>query len=168
MRLLLVILLLTTTITTASAQPEPEPRSEDMALGLSLGITALSWGALIAGSESPGAASVGLAGVVLGPTTGHWYSGRIATWGLGLRVVGAAAAIVGLVEALEHSDCHDSSEPAGVILIPIGLLAFAGGTVSDIFTARGAAREYNERQRTVSIVPMVNAGTAGLGVVGQF
>ncbi|HEY5938942.1 MAG TPA: hypothetical protein VIU61_30020 [Kofleriaceae bacterium] len=170
MRLFLVILLLTTTITTASANPEPaEVKSEDVALGLSLGITTLSWGALFAATKSPAAGTVGLVGIMLGPTTGHWYSGRIVTWGLGLRVVGAVAATVGLVQALGHGDCHDAcgSEPAGVILLPIGILAFAGGTLGDILTARGAAREYNEERR-ISIVPTVYAGTAGLGLAGRF
>ena len=168
---MLVLLLLTTTFTTASADPEPpELKSEDVALGLSLGITTLSWGALFAGTKSPAASTIGLVGIMVGPTTGHWYSGRIVTWGLGLRVVGAVAATVGLIQALEHGDCHDAcgSEPAGVILIPIGLLAFAGGTISDILTARGAAREYNERHQSVAIVPMVYGGTAGLGLVGRF
>ena len=168
MRLALVILLLATK--TAIANPVPEQKSEDTALGLSLGITTLSWGALLAGSRSLDVLGIGAAGALLGPTTGHWYSGRIFTWGLGLRVLGVAAAAVGLVAAIEHDACHDGCDgtPAEVILLPIGLIVFAGGTISDIWTARGAARAYNEQQLGVSIVPLVQPGTAGVGLVGSF
>jgi hypothetical protein len=167
MRLALVILLLATT--TASANPE-EPKSQDAALALSLGITTLSWGVIAYDTRSPEIIGAAFVGTLVGPTTGHWYSGRIVTWGLGLRVLGTVAATAGLFEALAHDDCHDAcgGTPDGVILLPIGLLAYGIGTISDIVTARAAARDYNERHRNMSIVPLVQPGSAGVGVGGRF
>jgi hypothetical protein len=77
---------------------------------------------------------------------------------------------VGLIEAIEHSGCNDACRGTSqeVALLPIGLVAFAAGTIYDIWTARGAAREYNERHHDMSIVPLVQPGTAGVGVGGRF
>src|SRR5262245_14235776 len=83
----------------ATAPPPPAragaPLSEGVALSLSLGGTLASWGLLIGAvyldDRAPSAArlggAIGAVGVVIAPSVGHGYAGKLFTRGMKLRLV---------------------------------------------------------------------------------
>ncbi len=178
--------------TTASAQPgmtDPEPipapasheeLSENTALALSVGGTIASWTMVLAASgmeqQGDGANAIGIIGgfgVWFAPSFGHWYAHSYATRGLGLRGLGGAAALAGLVVAFSEcplfsteEECHESKVAPVLVIAGIGL--FVGGTIDDIATAPRAARRYNHRFDNVSIVPVVKHDSGGVAVMGRF
>ena len=168
--------------------PAPEPRpagsggpsSERTALALSIGGTLGSWGLLIASSgmvdDRASAAialgSVGALGAVLGPSFGHWYAGKVATRGLGLRVGGIGSALLGLF--LLVTDCpldHEETlcdSKIGLVTLIGGAGLFLGGTIDDIVTAPRRVRRRNQRLAGVALAPMVTPRSAGLALGGWF
>jgi hypothetical protein len=139
-------LVLSALATVAAAQPalaplegpaEPTPaapsdldyRDPGVATALSIGGTLVPIALVVAGSEmdsksntgsSAGITMVeaGLAGMVLGPSLGHWYAHDYLTPGLGMRAGGGALIVYGLVEALscgfdESTGCSGNVATAG-------------------------------------------------------
>ena len=157
---------------TAHAQPvQHDEVSEDTALGLALGGTVASWGAVIVGGKmgNDGLATAGAIGTLIAPSFGHWYSHQIFTRGLGLRALGVGVAIVAFGMAWDASFTgeDDDEDTAGVLLL-VGAGMYVAGTVDDIATAGAAARKYNARFRDVTVVPTANANGGGLSLVGRF
>ena len=155
--------------------PHPEEKSEGTALALSLGTTAAAWGLVALGSESKkweDIASYGALTTIFTPSIGHWYAGKFFTRGMGVRLGGAASALMGVGVAL--SECPilgsdpDCESTAGGVLIGLGAVLFAVGTIDDIVTAPGRVREYNRRLHDVAVVPAVHDGGAGLALAGRF
>lgn len=154
--------------------PVAAPYDPTVALALSLGATAVGYGVLYAGVDrrSDGLTAVGLAGIGLGPSIGHWYSGHVLTRGLGFRVVGAATAAAGALVMVsscpifETEKTHCGAETLAVILGLSGAGLFVAGTLDDIFTAPGEARRRN--QRRLAVAPVVTPDRAGLAVMGTF
>lgn len=70
---------------------------------------------------------------------GHWYAGRVLTWGMAFRLAGA-----GYVVAVA-SGSGDEFPPLSAFTP--GLLLMATGAIIDIATAGGAARDRNARLR---------------------
>ncbi len=161
-----------------SARDEPDPKNPTAALALSLGVTAAGYATVYIMNDrdagSPGLGYLSAAAITLGPTVGHWYAGETFTRGLGFRVGGAATVVTGMVVLLRScpifgDHCDDS--PGGAALLAVGAVAFAYGTMDDIFTAPSAARRYNQRaraRRSLSVAPRITDKDAGLVVAGTF
>jgi hypothetical protein len=106
---------------------------------------------------------VGIAGMLLGPSAGHWYLGEGVTTGLALRLTGAAV-IGGLVLGDPHAN-H-----VGVLIVGgiAGVGLWETGTIWDLVTLPRSVRRYNKRQIEMQLAPMVAPGTTGLSVAGRF
>ncbi|MBA2542091.1 MAG: hypothetical protein H0V17_20795 [Deltaproteobacteria bacterium] len=140
-----------------------------MALGLSFGGTAASWGALLAGGYSAnyGLLFVGSVGALLGPSIGNWYAHEGFTRGLGIRLVGLGVAALGVLVALDSGFEGGEDRKVDVILV-ISAGLFVAGTIDDIATAPFAARKYNARFENVTVVPTANEHGGGVSLIGRF
>jgi hypothetical protein len=170
------------------AVPTGSRKNPSTALALSLGVTAGSLGLLIAGGSLKNDA--GLAAVVtpatigflVGPSLGHWYSGRVVNRGMGLRALGAVVGAVGIGMAVGCVDSGLLDEAAGErhsdsCALP-GIIAVGGsalylvGTLYEIADAPRAAHEYNRRHgwevQVVPTVPTAGGGPVGVAVSGRF
>lgn len=167
---------------TAAEAPRPPPRAPvydeldpETAFAASLGFTAAGYltavlASKVDDSDTSGAlAFAATVGITLGPTTGHWYSGDIATRGLALRALGMTLGIIG-IENLDGSEGDSGADGEAVLLT--GLALFAIGTIDDIATAPGKARQKTERNRAralrLTVAPRVTAQGAGLVLGGRF
>jgi len=170
-----------------AAAPSPEPRpartgerlSEEMALALSVAGTVGSWGLLLGAGyiaqDSEEAAELlattGALGVMFGPGFGHWYAGKFATRGLGLRAAGLASAVLGVGVALAECPLFSEEEcdpSVGTTLLIVGAGLFIGGTIDDIVTAPSRARRRNQRFESVGIAPVLTSRSAGFALGGRF
>jgi hypothetical protein len=169
----------------APSQAEPSPaqplpsgaRSEGVALGLSIGGTAVSWTMIgvAAALAHPGnrttatVAGAGVLGTVLAPSFGHWYAGKFATRGLGLRLAGAGLATLGFIGVIVA--CEDECTPTLQEALLIGGVGLAiAGTIDDIVTVPRDVQRHNQRLYDTSIVPVVHHDTrsVGLAITGRF
>jgi hypothetical protein len=173
---------------TAPLAPLPGPpravdTSDDFnpttAFALSLGATVAGYVSLAAAdnagdSAGPALAIVGVGAVALGPSFGHFYQGDIWTRGLGVRLAGSAAMIVGLstIDWVCFENCDHSDDSFGEMMMIGGLAAFAIGSADDIISAPFAARHRNalrhQRLLNLTVVPRVSGKDAGLVVAGRF
>lgn len=145
---------------------EGTPRSEAVALGLSLGGTAMSWLLMVAGARSDGDLSAaGLLGSFLAPSFGHWYRGAVLTRGMGVRALGMVASAVGILNVVRCEGCDRNTT---LLLLYGGLALYVGGTIDDIVMAPLRVRWDNRRLRPVQLAPMVAPHTAGLSLGGRF
>ena len=189
MKLASLVMIVTATLTarTAHAQPESntfEPKSSGVALGLSLGMTAAGIGMSAAGlamKDGPFATSLttaGFAGVMLGPSAGHFYAREYGTPGLYIRWASLAVAgagllmmVVGTTESVVgHGD--DDKVGLGNALAIGGLVGVGVGATWDIVTAPSAAKRYNQERAALVFTPVVlpaaDGPAAGAGIVGRF
>jgi hypothetical protein len=165
----------------APAQPS-EPLSENVALGLSLGGTVASYGLLFgAGIEGYSATAelLGLGGVLLAPSFGHWYAGKFFTRGLALRAAGLGTLVLGAIASLDacplsfshdtaDDPCEDSSLGTGLLIAGLGI--FAWGTLDDIVTAPRRVRAKNaaSREAQLTVMPTLRHDGGGFAVAGRF
>jgi hypothetical protein len=86
-----------------------------------------------------------IAGILVGPSVGHFYAENIsqALTGMGLRLGGGALGVLGGAAVLDAALGGDSSGEGGAALILAGGLTILISGGYDIFTADDAAREYN-------------------------
>jgi hypothetical protein len=105
---------------------------------------------------------VGIAGMVLGPSAGHWYAGEGVTTGLALRLTGAAV-IGGLVVGDPHAN-HVGMLIVGGIT---GVGLWEAGVIWDLATLPRSVRRYN-KQHQVQLAPMAITSGSGLSVAGTF
>lgn len=98
--------------------------------------------------------------LLVGPSLGHWYAGRIVTGGLLVRAAGAGIAALGLASLA--SEDGEAGPGGGLFYLGAGLV-LAGG----IYDAATAGRAVDDRNR-VSVVPLVHPASAGLGIAGTF
>jgi hypothetical protein len=196
MRLAVALTTLVLATSSAMAQPamtSPGPAAShgeevdpSVALALSLGGTVASYGLIGAaiGARSGTLGNIGLVGVLVAPSFGHFYVGKYATRGMLLRGLGIVTFIVGALADSEGcslfysghgdpepEDCgEDFRTPKGTAIMIAGMAMFAGGTIDDIVTAPGRARRHNERIRAlaVSVTPIVRQDGGGLALVGRF
>lgn len=160
----------------AVAHAESPTKDPETAQTASLGATAvpLALGALAAWKGSEAGWVLMGAGLMIGPSAGHWYAGTTISTGLGIRLAGTALAGALLLPAAECAIIGDESGQSscglkqGAFLVGVG--AVIVGAVHDLATAGDAARRHNAR--TIQIAPTVVAGarstTAGLGLSGAF
>jgi hypothetical protein len=169
-----------------SAHAEPERKSPNVATGLAYAGTfaapALSLVTLTLDMDSPSQRRVGytLIGaeavlMVIGPSAGHWYSGRFTSPGLAIRAGSAAvlgAGFVGLVHCVSPDvDCgrRDAASYATIGLLGIGTAGMILGSLLDTMDASHAARRWNrEHGLDAVIAPTVMPSGAGLALAGQF
>lgn len=116
--------------------------------------------------------TAGAISILSTPSMGHWYSGKIVTTGLIIRVAGALATAVG-VASVAGSDDGCSGCGIGLLLGYGGLATIATGVVYDIATAHKAARSYNDSQAPrMSLVPTMakhdGVTQTGLAAIGTF
>ena len=118
----------------------------------------------------------GITGLVL-PAMGHWYTGRIGTYGMLLRLGGLTSALIGL-SYLDDADrcsrgeqvsdgCAPSDRTTGRVAIALGLATWASSWVYDLASARREVRRYN-RRTTVQIMPILAPTTSGVALSGAF
>ncbi len=172
MRNVLVVLVLL--LGTASAETIADPDvadNEDVAMALAIGTTAGSLGVVYAAARSsvPQLAAIGVIGLVVGPSAGHFYAGE---WGhalamSGLRTAGAIVLTVGVIGAMStRDDAPPPNHSRAWDMIVVGGATYLVATVWDIVDSRGAARRANAR---LTIAPTYGATTgAGLVVAGRF
>jgi hypothetical protein len=159
---------------TQDAAPVAEPTAEPANAKSSTTATLLA----IAGTIGPllfvgkalddnleGAALLGAIGMVFLPSAGHWYAGKVATPGLGMRVGGGAAALLAL-SILIKSDGTESLET----VFWLGAGTFVAGTIYDIATAGNAARDWNTEHASLrpTVVRTPIGGGTGVGLIARF
>jgi hypothetical protein len=154
----------------ATSRAQLDTVDENVAVGLSLGGTVLSWGLLIAGGSlgNETMSTVGAIGTMFAPSLGHWYSHSVLTRGLGIRALALGIGAVGFAMAIDDffdEDRDDEGTASALLLIAAGM--YIAGTVDDIANAGAAARRYNARLE-VSVVPQVSTRGGGLALVGRF
>ena len=150
-------------------EPRPQPgppvaddgddKSPGLALSLSLLGTAASYATLIAAAdtESDGLTLLGLGGIVIAPSLGHFYAGEVGrgvTHSL-IRVGAGGLIVVGAVVAFDdcwgdEGDCG-SSGPAIMIA---GLVLGGASTLYSIIDSPAAASRHNQaRRRRFALTP---------------
>jgi hypothetical protein len=105
---------------------------------------------------------VGVAGMLLGPSAGHWYVGEGVTTGLALRLTAAAG-----VGALAIGDPHMSHLGVWILggITCVGV--YEAGVIWDLATLPRSVRRYN-KQHQLQLAPMATSGGTGLSVAGTF
>lgn len=176
---------------TAAAQPSLTPAaapraeaapaarySETTALALSVGGTVASYALALATPElaksDGGRAALGVTaglGILLGPSLGHWYTGKIFTPGLAMRggaLLGfALGAGVSLAECPLFGDA-DCDSSLGTALAVASLGVFTMGTIHDIYRAPIRARAANRALSSITVAPLVSSKSAGVTIGGRF
>lgn len=146
----------------------PEQKSPELAVAISIGATLGSFALAASGSDT--GLAIGGIGLILGPSTGQWYSGRIGGLGIASRAAsvvllgyGIALADTGGCEAwytdAECSQVH-TDETNGEYMIYAGLALWAGSTIFDFVMAHHAASNWN-REHAVRVAPAVFAASGG-------
>lgn len=117
-------------------------------------------------NSSDGAVLLGVAGMVFLPSAGHWYAGKFATPGLGMRVAGGAVSLFALSVLIESEGDTDGLET----VFWVGAGTFVAGTIYDIATAGNAARDWNTKHATVrpTVVRTSIGGGTGVGLTARF
>jgi hypothetical protein len=175
-----VALTVALTAATAHAQGDtPDLKDPDTALTLSVAGTVASHALVLAGLAANNGQLIagGLASSLVMPSLGEWYAGKPLTAGMGIRAVSALATVAGLAQSFSCLDfegtdrsCHDSG--SAPILVVGGVIGYAAGTIYDIATAPGAARDYN-RKHAVTVQPALlrtasGSTSIGVGIGGSF
>lgn len=166
-KLAAVITTLLATTTVAAAQPtEVAEKSEQSAFGLALLGTAAPLALTIAGASTnqDGLTRAGALGMLIGPSAGHWYAGKIVTTGMAVRGAGTLVMLAGVAQAIGNIDCEDSCSSGGGTLMAAGGLLFLGGTIHDLATAGRAAREWNATHLAVGPTVVGTGGRSTLGI----
>jgi hypothetical protein len=166
--------------------PPDDPKSETVATVLAVSGT-LVGPALIAiglanddsrdrlhGAEVPMLVT-GVAFVVLGPSSGSFYAGKVLSRNLVFSLFGTGLVAVGAATVFgDAKNPHTSiASYVGASVASLGVIVIAGATALAIYDAPHEAADYNRRHRVhVGLAPLVtrtSAGTqTGLSVVGTF
>ena len=115
---------------------------------------------------------VAAAGTWVGPSLGHWYTGKVFTRGLGFRAAAAGTGLVAAMWALSEcgileDNCENSGGPTVLLISAAGLWIW--GTVDDIATAGAGVREYNRGLVSdVAVVPIVRSDGGSVALTGRF
>lgn len=180
MRACIAALALTCAARTAHA--DPEDKSQDVAIGLSAGVSAgglVLVGMAIAAEDDvrPALGVLGGAAVLAGPTTGHLYVGDPWTTAFIVRMSAAAAVGIG-IGFIAYADCglggcsgafpNEAAGVGGALLAAAGALTFTGAWFYEIGTAPRAAVDANARRRArTALLPLLGR-EPGLAIVGSF
>ena len=112
------------------------------------------------------------------PAAGHWYAGRVGTYGMLGRMGGVVFFMTGVEEisdakkcarGIEVTDgCDGVSRGAGRAFIGLGLSLYAGSLIYDFVTSRREVHQYNRRHTLLQVAPIVTHGSTGFAVGGAF
>jgi len=141
---------------------------------LSLAGTALPLAALVTGAAAAAHLhSIGLVGVLVGPSLGYFYGGL--AWrgllGIGIRTVGVALAIVAFSGFWNETwspwfpgDSVDDENWKAGLLIGAGIML--GSAIWDLVAVKGAVHKRNlkMRDRTLAFAPLLNPRTKTVGI----
>jgi hypothetical protein len=183
-------------LTPAAAPPvETAPAaSPGAAVGLSLGATLASYGALFLGAQlassgdsAPsaigfGVMALGFSGTIVGPSLGHLYAGdkkhALLTTGLRLATGGLFASSLGVFVSDANSCVLDFDEPKAIcgparVLTDASFVALVGLGVYDIIdAARAPKRASKAKERSISLAPAILPTAGGpqvsLAIGGSF
>ena len=159
-----------------AAHAESASKDPETAWLASAGATAVpvALGVVAAAQGSEAGYLLATAGVLIGPSAGHWYAGDTLSTGLGIRLAGTALAGGLLYSAAECAIIGDESGQShcrikeGLFLAGVGLILV--GAIHDLGSASDTVRRANAR--TIQIAPTMVSGArgtgAGLGVSGAF
>lgn len=154
----------------------PRRKSPAVATALSLAGTAIPLTLVGVGfrhrSSDATEVKAGVLSLLLTPSAGHWYAGRVLTVGLGVRWIGGAIGVLGIIESLRDS-ASETPVGDGDTLLALSGLMILGGALADIATASSAAHDANaSRAPTTQLVPVAGptpgGGVVGAAVVGTF
>ena len=106
---------------------------------------------------------LGLAGLIVGPSTGHWYVGEVGGLGI-LARLGSAVLIAKGIIASDNEGCEsfsDSSECAaireeedeGERMVYAGVALWAGATLYDVVTSYTGVSRWN-REHALQVAPV--------------
>ena len=105
---------------------------------------------------------IGMAGMVLGPSAGHWYAGEGVTTGLVLR----GSAVTGMIFlALRDPYLDDPVLTIGGLIAAVGV--WETGVIWDLVTLPRAVRRHNQRIDML-VTPVVTDRSAGLALSGAW
>lgn len=130
-------------------------RSPAVATALSAGITMAAALAVMVHvtDDSDGVPTAGVIGFAVGPTVGHWYSGRAWTLSTSARLGGAVLGSAGLAVVAGCMDGRDLPCELGDDALIAGTLLYAAATVYEIATApRSASERHGARRPTTQLV----------------
>lgn len=99
----------------------------------------------------------------LAPSAGEWYAGEWLTWGMGVRAIAGATAIVITQTQTQTTTCQTGSATectslsgGGVALLGLAAIAYIGGIALDVIDAGDAVDRYNQAHGfTLNVTPMV-------------
>jgi hypothetical protein len=172
-RLVVVLVMVVSSSARADAPSAVEEKSPELAVSLSIGVTAAGLGALFIPND--GARLAGVVGVTLGPSVGRWYAGDGSAAGLGYRLLGTGILVLALVSDIERA-CDDlapctgpSATTTGLLVVGAGL--WIGGAVIDVARGHEAATA-SKRRHALSFTPTAlstpSSRVPGLALTGQF
>jgi hypothetical protein len=154
----------------ANAHAEPHKKSRTLAQALS-GLGAGVSGALVITSMFTGGQLgqvnmpllyVGVGVSTIAPSAGEWYAGEWLSWGMGVRAIAGATAIVIAQTQTQTQTCNTgvgsctTLTGAGVALLGIAGIAYLGGIAYDVIDAGDAVDRYNRAHGfTLDVTPMV-------------
>ncbi|MEZ4398401.1 MAG: hypothetical protein R3B06_00175 [Kofleriaceae bacterium] len=154
-----------------AAHAEPGDRSPAVGAELSAAGAVVAWTGLGVGAATgsrPGMAA-GVVGVVLAPSLGPVYGGRLVTGGLVVRSVAASAAVAALALCSRSWAEAGRSCNAGLqVTADVAVAVVLGATIYDIAKAPRLVRSYNRRRRAIAVAPLVRTDGGGLVLTGQF
>lgn len=175
-----VAVLMFTTRLAAADEAAPESKDRGTAFWLSGGGTAVSISLALAGGITHHAtlSTVGGLSLLVAPSAGEIYAGRVFTAGMGIRLASLGIGVIGAAELasctfplVEAGGCSGGGGSGAALLI-LGGLGYWGGIIYDIATAGSAVDDYNQRLRlrvTPTVIPTASSGPAvGLGITGSF
>jgi hypothetical protein len=112
----------------------------------------------------------GIGTSIVTPSLGEFYAHQYLTIGEGVRVGGAALALIALTRtetvscASGNGTCTNVTN-SGIVLFSFAAIAFIGGCAWDVLDAGDAVDRYDLR---VSVVPMVVPSGGGFAVAGRW
>jgi hypothetical protein len=157
----------------AHAEPtDTAAKDPTVATALSIGATLIPAVAGIALDNRHDATSATLviSGVMLGPSVGHWYAGKVFTRGAAMRLLGAGIIGVGFLAAKKYPENDgDFIDDRGLGIAIGGTVVIVLGALVDWGTAGESARKRNERiTPTVTAIKTPTGSTPALGLAGSF
>lgn len=145
-------------------------------LGIAVPIAMVTYG-VTTDIDEGGLAAMGITLGWFAPAAGHWYAGRVGTYGFLARMGGVVFFMTGVSElddakkcarGIEVTDgCDGVSRGVGRAAIGLGVSLYAGSLVYDFMSSRREVRDYNSHHK-IQVMPMMTGSSTGLAVGGAF